>query len=70
LYVQDVDALYARAVDAGAEALMPPENQFWGDRYSMIRDPFGHRWSIASRIEDLSPREHQARAARWAKERG
>jgi uncharacterized glyoxalase superfamily protein PhnB len=67
LYVQDVDALYARAVDAGAEALMPPENQFWGDRYSMIRDPFGHRWSIASRIEDLSPREHQARAARWAK---
>jgi uncharacterized glyoxalase superfamily protein PhnB len=70
LYVQDVDALYARAVDAGAEPLQPPENQFWGDRYGMIRDPFGHRWSIASRIEDLSPRELQARASQWTKERG
>jgi uncharacterized glyoxalase superfamily protein PhnB len=69
LYVPDVDTLYARAVDAGAEPLQQPQNQFWGDRYGMIRDPFGHRWSIASRIEDLSPRELQARASQWAKER-
>lgn len=68
LYVHDVDALFSRAVDAGAEVLMPVADQFWGDRYGMIRDPFGHRWSIASRLEDLSPRQLAARAADWAKE--
>ena len=68
LYVEDVDALFNRAVSAGAEPLMAVADQFWGDRYGMIRDPFGHRWSIASRIEDLSPRDLQARAADWSKE--
>jgi PhnB protein len=67
LYVQDVDALFNRAVEAGAQVLLPVADQFWGDRYGMIRDPFGHRWSIASRLEDLSPRQLQARAADWAK---
>jgi PhnB protein len=67
LYVQDVDALFHRAVEAGAQVLLPVADQFWGDRYGMIRDPFGHRWSIASRLEDLSPRQLQARAADWAK---
>ena len=67
LYVHDVDALFSRAVDAGAEVLMPVADQFWGDRYGMMRDPFGHRWSIASRLEDLSPRQLAARAADWAK---
>jgi PhnB protein len=69
LYVQDVDALFGRAVAAGATVLMPVADQFWGDRYGILRDPFGHRWSIASRIEDLSPNALQARAAAWVKDR-
>jgi PhnB protein len=68
LYVEDVDALFDRAVAAGAEVLLPVADQFWGDRYGMLADPFGHRWSIASRIEDLSPKKLQERAASWAKE--
>jgi PhnB protein len=69
LYVQDVDALFGRAVAAGATVLMPVADQFWGDRYGILKDPFGHRWSIASRIEDLSPNALQARAAAWLKDR-
>jgi uncharacterized glyoxalase superfamily protein PhnB len=68
LYVEDVDTMFDRAVAAGAEVLMPVADQFWGDRYGMLTDPFGHRWSIASRIEDLSPKALQDRAASWAKE--
>jgi PhnB protein len=68
LYVEDVDAAFDRAVAAGAEALLAVADQFWGDRYGMLTDPFGHRWSIASRIEDLSPKMLQERAATWAKE--
>jgi PhnB protein len=68
LYVEDVDALFDRAVAAGAEVLLPVSDQFWGDRYGMLCDPFGHRWSIASRIEDLSPRAMKARAEGWARE--
>ena len=70
LYVEDVDVLFQRAVDAGAEVLLPVADQFWGDRYGMLRDPFGHRWSIASRNEDLSPREMKARANEWARNEG
>ncbi len=62
LYVPDVDALFRRAVAAGAEEVLPVTRQFWGDRYGMVRDPFGHRWSIASRVEDISPEETQERA--------
>jgi PhnB protein len=69
LYVQDVDALFGRAVAAGATVLMPVADQFWGDRYGILKDPFGHRWSIASRIEDLSPKALQARAAAWVQDR-
>jgi hypothetical protein len=54
-------------VAAGATVLMPVADQFWGDRYGILKDPFGHRWSIASRIEDLSPTRLQERAAEWAK---
>jgi PhnB protein len=67
LYVLDVDTLFDRAVAAGATVLMPVADQFWGDRYGILKDPFGHRWSIASRIEDLSPTRLQERAAEWAK---
>lgn len=65
LYVRDVDATFDRAVDAGASVLMPVADQFWGERYGMLTDPFGHRWSIASRIEDLSPKALQDRAQAW-----
>ena len=68
LYVENVDALFERAVAGGAEVILPVADQFWGDRYGMLRDPFGHRWSIASRVEDLSPKQLQARAAAWAEE--
>ena len=68
LYIRDVDALFTRAVDAGATVVMPVADQFWGDRYGILRDPFGHRWSMASRIEDLSPQKLQDRAKAWAKD--
>jgi uncharacterized glyoxalase superfamily protein PhnB len=68
LYVRDVDALFNRAVEAGATVLMPVADQFWGDRYGMLLDPFGHRWSMASRIEDLSPKTLQDRAKAWVKD--
>jgi uncharacterized glyoxalase superfamily protein PhnB len=68
LYVPDCDALFQRAVDAGAEVVMPMQDCFWGDRYGILKDPFGHRWSVATRIEDLSPREVQARAGAFRAE--
>ena len=52
LYVEDVDASFARAVAAGATALMPPADMFWGSRYGQVVDPFGHRWSLATPITD------------------
>ena len=67
LYVRNVDALFDRAVGAGAKVVLGVADQFWGDRYGILDDPFGHRWSIASRIEDLSPKRLQERAAEWAK---
>lgn len=63
LYVDDVDSFYKRAVDAGAKATMPIENMFWGDRYGQVTDPFGHRWSIATPIEQLTPAQTRERAA-------
>jgi PhnB protein len=66
LYVAGVDASFAAAVAAGAEPLMPPADAFWGDRYAIVRDPFGHRWSLATQHEDLSTAELQERADRWA----
>lgn len=57
LYVDDVDAAYQRALDAGATPLLPPEDCFWGDRYSMLRDPFGHSWAIATIKEELTPEQ-------------
>jgi PhnB protein len=67
LYVEDIDELFNRAVEAGATVILPVADQFWGDRYGILHDPFGHRWSMASRIEDLSPRALQNRASDWAK---
>lgn len=62
LYVEDVDGVAARAVAAGATLLMPVADQFWGDRMGTVSDPFGHKWSIATHTEDVSPEEIQERA--------
>ena len=59
MYVEDADAVFKRAVDAGATSVMPVEQTFWGDRYGVLEDPFGHRWSIATHVKDMSPAEMQ-----------
>lgn len=60
LSVEDVDTVYAQAVAAGATAIMPVADQFWGDRYGIVQDPYGHHWSIATHVFDLTPEELQA----------
>ncbi|RYD25081.1 MAG: VOC family protein [Verrucomicrobiaceae bacterium] len=62
LQVEDADALHDRAVKAGATATMPMADMFWGDRYGIVTDPFGHNWSIATHIKDLTPEEIQEAA--------
>jgi PhnB protein len=57
LYVEDVDSVFNRAVSSGATVGMPVGDMFWGDRYGMLVDPFGHRWAIATHKQDLSPEE-------------
>jgi len=57
LYVDDVDELFAQAIDAGAEVLRPIENQFYGDRAGTLCDPYGHIWTIATHVEDLTPQQ-------------
>lgn len=61
LYVEDVDASVQRAVAAGASLTRPIKNEFFGDRVAHLTDPFGHRWSLHTRIEDVSPEEMRAR---------
>jgi uncharacterized glyoxalase superfamily protein PhnB len=56
-YVEDCDAAVQRAADAGATVRMPPMDMFWGDRYGMVVDPFGHQWSIATHQRDLTPEQ-------------
>jgi PhnB protein len=62
MYVEDVDAVVQKAVDAGATVTMEVEDQFWGDRFGSIKDPFGHSWSIATHVEDVAPEEMADRA--------
>jgi PhnB protein len=57
LYVEDADAAFERAVAAGATSVMAPADMFWGDRYGVLKDPFGHSWSIAHHMRDMSPEE-------------
>jgi uncharacterized glyoxalase superfamily protein PhnB len=70
LYVQDVDSLWNQAVAAGCQVTMPLMDMFWGDRYGMLVDPFGHCWSLASHIEDVPPEEMGQRAAAAMAARG
>jgi PhnB protein len=62
LYVEDVDAVVKQAVDSGATVSMEVADQFWGDRFGSVRDPFGHLWSIATHVEDVPPEEMAERA--------
>jgi PhnB protein len=57
LYVQDVDEVFQQAIDAGAKPVLPVDDQFWGDRYGSVADPFGHQWQLATRTEDLTPEQ-------------
>ena len=65
LYVDNCDALYQRAVGAGAKPTAPPADMFWGDRYGKVTDPFGHTWGILTHKEDVSPAEMDKRAREW-----
>lgn len=65
LYVNDADAVFDRAVKAGAEVIMPLADMFWGDRYGQVRDPFGHIWAIATHKEDVTAEEAQRRSAEF-----
>ena len=57
MYVEDVDHAYKQALDAGATSETEPEDMFWGDRFGTVVDPFGHHWSMATHVEDLTPEE-------------
>lgn len=59
LYVKDVDAVFNRAVAAGAKPTMPPEDMFWGDRFAQVEDPYGHVWAMGTHIKDVSFKEMQ-----------
>ncbi|MDQ4025930.1 MAG: VOC family protein, partial [Actinomycetota bacterium] len=63
VYVEDVDAVFHAALAAGATSVSPVENQFYGDRSGQFEDPFGHRWNIATHVEDVPPEEMEKRMA-------
>jgi PhnB protein len=65
LYLENVDATFNRAVAAGAKVDMPLENQFWGDRYGKVTDPFGHNWGLSQHVEDVAPAEMERRSKEW-----
>jgi PhnB protein len=69
LYVDDVDAVFNKAVGKGAKSMMPPMDMFWGDRYGKFVDPFGHLWGIATHKKDVSPAEMAKGAAEWGKQK-
>jgi len=70
LYVEDVDAVASRAVEAGAKILIPVADQFYGDRSGRIEDPFGHIWIISTHKEDVTPAEMQKRMEAYSKKQG
>jgi PhnB protein len=57
IYLENVDAAFGRAISAGAAVKMPLMDQFWGDRYGIVTDPYGHHWSMATHVRDMSPEE-------------
>jgi len=67
IYVDDVDKAFEQAVKAGGKAVQPVENQFWGDRTGTIVDPFGHKWTLGTHVEDVPPEKLQKRMEEWSK---
>jgi PhnB protein len=65
VYVENVDEVFQQAVDAGATATMEPDDQFWGDRFGSVTDPFGHSWQISTHVEDVPPEEMEKRSKEW-----
>jgi PhnB protein len=65
LYVDDCDALFKRAIDAGCHEVFPVADMFWGDRYGKVVDPFGYQWGIATHVEDVDEQEMQRRSEAW-----
>src|SRR3954467_13828339 len=63
IYTEDVDSAFRKAIDAGGTEKMPVQNHFWGDRMGTLTDPFGHKWSIATHVEDVPPEQFQERMA-------
>jgi PhnB protein len=70
LNVADIDAIFARAIAAGAKETMPPADMFWGDRYGRLEDPFGHSWSLATPRRQVSPEEMKEAFATLCAKRG
>lgn len=63
LYVEDVDKTFKQALKAGANETLPVQDMFWGDRFGRLTDPFGHKWMLATHIEDVTPEEIERRTA-------
>jgi uncharacterized glyoxalase superfamily protein PhnB len=70
IYVPDVDAVFARAVERGATVREKPDTFVTGDRFASIYDPFGHRWAVMTKVEDVSPEEAERRLAEWGATQG
>lgn len=70
MYFEDADKIFNQAVAAGGKVVMPIGDQFWGDRYGMVADPFGHIWAIATHIEDLTPEEMEKRGREMMSQMG
>ncbi|HLJ88318.1 MAG TPA: VOC family protein [Candidatus Angelobacter sp.] len=66
LYLEDVDAVFKKAIASGAKQVSPVQDMFWGDRYGRLTDPFGHHWHLATHVEDVSPEEMEKRMAAMA----
>jgi PhnB protein len=66
LYVNDADAFFTRATNAGAKAVMPVSDMFWGDRYGVLQDPFGHQWAVATHVRDVGHEEMGEAMAKMA----
>ena len=70
IYVADVDAVFAKAVERGATVREKPDTFVTGDRFASIYDPFGHRWAVMTKVEDVSPEEAERRLAEWGAQQG
>ena len=70
IYVADADAAHAQAIQAGASENSPVKLEFWGDRIGTVVDPFGHKWSLATHVEDVSPEEMERRMQEWSSSQG